>query len=108
MGLDKRTPPPSSRPVQPPQPSTPRSTPLASRTALFPTPLTPRTTLNFSRSSMSPLKGGLAIAREDQAARLRISASTSPIKFTTSISTSPLKLGAKRQRDPQEDIDMIS
>lgn len=46
---------------------------------------------------MSPLKGALAVAREDQAARFRVSTSTSPIKF---------KIGEKRQREPQDDIDM--
>ncbi|PVF93921.1 hypothetical protein CPB86DRAFT_741549 [Serendipita vermifera] len=96
VGLGSRTTPPpsSSRPV----PSTPRSSSISSRPSIFATPTTSRP-LVFTQSPLSPLKGGLAIAREDLQARLRVTSTGSPSK---------VKLGDKRQRDMQDDMDMSS
>lgn len=95
MGLGRHTPPPSaSRPGT----STPRNSGIAPRPSIFSTPSTPRT-LNFSQAPISPLKGGLAVAREDLQARLRVSTASSPTK---------LRIGEKRQREPQDDIDMLA
>lgn len=95
LGLDRRTPPPS---FPKPGPSTPRTTEISSRPSIFSTPSTPRT-FNFPQAPISPLKGGLAVAREDLQARLRVSTMSNPTK---------LKLGEKRQREPQDDIDMLA
>lgn len=100
MGLDRRTPPPSA---SRPGPSTPRSSStLSSRPFMFATPTTPRT-LNFTQAPLSPLKGGLAVAREDLQARMRIS---SPAKSQQL--PQQLQLGTKRLREPQDDVDMAA
>lgn len=117
MGLEKRTPPPTPRAIV--GPSTPHR---AERPSIFSTPTSATRTVNSPGTPLSHLKGGLAIAREDLQARLRVS-STSPSKqsifsgpsksFSTlgSGGVSPLKssfkLGDKRSRDP-EDIDMLA
>lgn len=95
MGIERRTP-PASTSTQP-APSTPKSSSsISSRPTIFATPSTPRT-LTFTPAPISPLKGGLAVAREDLQARLRVSSTPSPSKS---------RLGDKRQRDLQDDIDM--
>jgi hypothetical protein len=67
---------------------------------MFATPTTPRT-FDMTRAPISPLKGGLAVAREDLQARMRIQTGSSP-------SPSKFKLGDKRMREPQDDIDMMA
>ena len=73
---------------------------------MFATPTTPRT-LNFAQAPLSPLKGGLAVAREDLQARMRIA---SPSKSQQQQLPQPpqLQLGTKRLREPQDDIDMAA
>ncbi|KIM34086.1 hypothetical protein M408DRAFT_325602 [Serendipita vermifera MAFF 305830] len=103
MGLDRRTPPPSA---PRPAPSTPRSSTntLSSRPFMFATPSTPRT-LSFAQAPLSPLRGGLAVAREDLQARIRIA---SPSKAQQQQQPQQLQLGTKRLREPQDDIDMAA
>ncbi|KAG8832200.1 hypothetical protein FRC18_005410 [Serendipita sp. 400] len=104
MGLDRRTPPASPVKQKPgPGPSTPRSTPRSSaiwpERSIFSSPRTPMSSRPTLQQSISPLKGGLAVARGDLQARLRLSTTPSPSK---------LKLGDKRPRDSQDDIDMLA
>ncbi|KAG8809165.1 hypothetical protein FRC17_003569 [Serendipita sp. 399] len=94
MGLDRRTPPVDSTKAKP-GPSTPRSNTNRPDHSIFSTPRTPIS----SRPTLSPLKGGLAVARGDLQARLRLSSTLSPSKQ---------KLGDKRPRDFQDDIDMLA